>query len=75
MATLTELISKGIHDYGFRQVLLWSPDDLTALYELSDSEVELLKGIVHTELLKLPNPVEPNQREKYIRFLTDLINQ
>ena len=75
MATLKALIAKGIHDYGFRQILLWSPDDLRSLYELSDSEVELLTGVVHTELLKLPNPVEPNQREKYIQFFTDLINQ
>jgi hypothetical protein len=71
---LIELISKGIEDYGFRQVLLWSPDDLTSLYNLSNVEINLLKESIHAELLKLPNPVEPEQREEYIQFFRDLIN-
>ena len=71
---LIELISKGIEDYGFRQVLLWSPDDLSSLYNLSDAEINLLKGSIHAELLKLPNPVEPEQRGKYIQFFTDLVS-
>ena len=71
---LIELISKGIEDYGFRQVLLWSPDDLASLYSLSDVEINLLKGSIHAELLKLPNPVEPEQREECIQFFRDLIN-
>jgi hypothetical protein len=64
-----EILDKAIADFGFRQMVLWSPGDVAARWGLSAKEAEVLKGQVRTELEKLPVPVEPADRPKeHARF-------
>jgi hypothetical protein len=59
MSALVEIAGKAIADYGFRQVVLYSPDDVAARWGLSSEEAGVLRGPVLDELDKLPIPVEP----------------
>ncbi len=59
MDKLVEIAGKAVADYGFRQIVQWSPDDIAAQWQLSPREVEVLKGPVKQELDELPIPVEP----------------
>ena len=57
---LIEIANKAVADYGFRQIVQWSPDDVAVQWQLSAGEVEVLKGQLKTELDQLPIPVEPH---------------
>jgi hypothetical protein len=59
MDKLVEIAGKAVADYGFRQIVQWSPDDIAAQWQLSPREAEVLKGSVKQELDELPIPVEP----------------
>ena len=59
MSALVEIAGKAIADYGFRQVVLYSPDDVVGQWGLSSQEAQVLRGPVVEELDKLPIPVEP----------------
>ncbi len=59
MEALVEIASKAIADYGFRQVVLWSPEDVLAQWGLSESEAQVLRGPMRRELESMPVPVEP----------------
>ena len=59
MSALVEIAGKAIADYGFRQVVLYSPEDVVAQWGLSPEEASVLRGAVVDELDKLPIPVEP----------------
>lgn len=59
MGALNEIANRSIADYGFRQVALWSPDDLAAQWALSPDEARVLQGALHDALEALPVPVEP----------------
>ena len=59
MEALTDIANRAIADYGFRQVVMWSPDDIVAQWELSDQEAEVLRGLVRDALEALPIPVQP----------------
>ncbi|MCE2486307.1 MAG: hypothetical protein J4F42_12390 [Desulfurellaceae bacterium] len=61
MEKLIEISNKAVADYGFRQIVQWSPDDIVAQWQLSDREAELLTGVIKDELDRLPIPVEPPQ--------------
>ena len=56
---MTDIANRAIADYGFRQVVMWSPDDIVAQWELSDQEAEVLRGLVRDALEALPIPVQP----------------
>ena len=60
MDKLIEITNKAVADYGFRQVVQWSPEDIVAQWQLSTREAELLTSIVKDELDRLPIPVEPS---------------
>ena len=62
MQTLVEITNKAIADYGFRQAVLWSPDDVAEQRGLSESEAAALKGPVRDALEELPIPVEPEDQ-------------
>jgi hypothetical protein len=70
-----EISDKAIADFGFRQMVLWSPDDVAARWGLSPAEVAALKGQVRTELEKLPVPVEPADRAREHARFERLISQ
>jgi hypothetical protein len=57
---LIEIANTAVADYGFRQIVQWSPDDVAVQWQLSPGEVEVLKGRLKTELDQLPIPVEPH---------------
>ncbi len=57
---LIEIANKAVADYGFRQIVQWSPDDVAVQWQLSAGEAEVLKGPLKTELDQLPIPVEPH---------------
>ncbi len=59
MQALVEIAGKAIADYGFRQVVLWSPEDVQAQWELSESEARVLQGPMRRALESMPVPVEP----------------
>ena len=59
MEKLIEIANKAVADYGFRQIVQWSPDDIVAQWQLSAREAKLLTGVIKDELDRLPIPVEP----------------
>ncbi len=75
MDKLTEILDKAIADFGFRQMVLWSTDDVAARWGLSAIEAEVLKGRVRDELEKLPVPVEPADRQMEHDRFTRLVAQ
>ncbi len=59
MEKLIEITNKAVADYGFRQIVQWSPEDIVAQWQLSTREAEILSGVIKDELDRLPIPVEP----------------
>ena len=59
MEKLIEITNKAVADYGFRQIVQWSPEDIVAQWQLSAREAEGLTVIIKDELDRLPIPVEP----------------
>ena len=43
MSALVEIAGKAIADYGFRQVVLYSPEDVVAQWGLSSEEASVLR--------------------------------
>ncbi|MBM3924715.1 MAG: hypothetical protein FJ320_01800 [SAR202 cluster bacterium] len=64
MNKLTEIANKAIEDYGFRQTAMWSPEDVSAMWKLNAKESKVMKGVLASELEKLPVPVEPKNYAK-----------
>ncbi len=60
MEKLVEIAHKAIVDYGFRQVVLWSPDDIITQWGPSEREARVLLDTIHGALEALPVPVQPN---------------
>ena len=60
MEKLIEITNKAVADYGFRQIVQWSPEDIVAQWQLSTREAEILTNVVKGELERLPIPVEPS---------------
>ena len=77
MSTLVEIAGKAIADYGFRQVVLYSPDDVVSQWELSSQEAQVLRGPVLDELDKLPIPVEPRdvpaETDRFARLIGEAL--
>jgi|KNS7250_AmetaT_FD_contig_61_727209_length_2477_multi_3_in_0_out_0_3 hypothetical protein len=72
MSTLEDIVNKAIADYGFRQIVQWSPEDVVGQWNLSEKEAALLMGPIKDELDQLPVPVEPSDipgEEKRLREL------
>ena len=72
METLRELIEDAVADYGFRLAVMWGPDDVIAMSSLSEAEASVLRSVVVPELKRLPDPVEPADRESVDRRLVEL---
>lgn len=75
MNKLMEILDKAIADFGFRQMVLWSADDVAARWGLSAAEAAVLKDRVRDELEKLPVPVEPADRQREHDRFAGLISQ
>lgn len=73
MSTLEDIVNKAIADYGFRQIVQWSPEDVVAQWNLSDKEAAVLMGPIKEELDQLPVPVEPSDIPGEQKRLRELI--
>ena len=77
MNALVEIAGKAIADYGFRQVVQHSPDDVVARWGLSSEQARVLLGPVLDELAKLPIPVEPEdvpaETDRFARLIGDAL--
>ena len=60
MSSLREISDRAVADFGFRQAVMWNPDDVAERWNLSDKEREVLNDVLGPELEALPNPVEPD---------------
>ena len=73
MGNLSDVVNKAIADYGFRQVVLHSPEDIVRDWQLSELEAEILQGTLSDVLGALPVPVEPEdipgQQERFALIL------
>ena len=61
---LIQITNKSIADYGFRQAVVWSPEDIIDSWGLDEAEADLLTTRIIPKLKDLPIPVEPADREK-----------
>ena len=60
MDALVDIANRAIADYGFRQMVLWSPDDVVERWDLSPVHAEVLRSSLLQALEALPVPVEPD---------------
>ena len=75
MDKLMEIVNKAIADYGFRQIVQWSPEDIIAQWQLLPREAEILKGPVKAELDRLPIPVEPQNIPEQQKRLAGILSK
>ena len=73
MRPLIEIADKAIEDYGFRQIVLWSPEDIAAEWGLSVEEARALAGPVRQALEAMPIPVEPAEIPEVRRQIAEVI--
>ena len=75
MDKLIEIADRAAADYGFRQIVQWSPDDIVDEWGLSEREAGVLKGPLKEALDELPIPVEPaelpRQQERLAKIIRD----
>ena len=75
MEKLIEITNKAVADYGFRQIVQWSPEDIVAQWQLSTRETDILTGIIKDELDRLPIPVEPSDVPQEQERVAGIIRQ
>ena len=73
MEKLIEIANRAAADYGFRQIVQWSPDDIVSEWGLSERETDVLKGPLKNALDELPVPVEPNELPREQERLAEII--
>lgn len=61
---MIQITNKSIADYGFRQAVVWSPEDIIDSWGLDEAEADLLTTRIIPKLKDLPVPVEPADHEK-----------
>jgi len=70
---LIEIANRAAADYGFRQIVQWSPDDIVNEWGLSEREADVLKGPLKNALDELPVPVEPKELPREQERLAEII--
>ncbi len=75
MEKLIEITNKAVADYGFRQIVQWSPEDIVAQWQLSTRETDILTGVIKDELDRLPIPVEPSDVPQEQERVAGIIRQ
>ena len=79
MHALVEIAGKAIADYGFRQVVLYSIDDVVDQWGLSSREAGVLRGAVLEALEALPIPVEPQdvaaETDRFTTLIGDALSE
>ena len=69
---LREIIEKAVADYGFRLAVMWGVDDVVDASNLTADEARALRDVVAPELRLLTDPVEPGDRLRIQKRITDL---
>ena len=59
MERLIEITNRAVADYGFRQAVLYGPDDVARRSGLTEQEQAVLHATVLSLLGELPVPVQP----------------
>ena len=59
MEKLIDIANRAVADYGFRQAVLYSPEDIGRRTGFSQEEQAVLEGTVLELLAALPIPLEP----------------
>jgi hypothetical protein len=59
MEELMEIANQAVADYGFRQAVMYGPDNVGRRAGLSEEQQALLEGTVVEFLANLPIPVQP----------------
>jgi len=75
MDKLIEIVNKAIADYGFRQIVQWSPEDVISQWRLSSQEADVLKGPIKVELDRMPIPVEPKDIDSEKNRLAEILKE
>ncbi len=75
MEKLIEITNKAVADYGFRQIVQWSPEDIVAQWQLSTRETDILTRVIKDELDRLPIPVEPSDVPQEQERVAGIIRQ
>ena len=73
MEKLIDIANRAAADYGFRQIVQWSPDDIVSEWGLSEREADVLKGPLKDALDELPVPVEPKELPREQERLAEII--
>ncbi|PZC40685.1 MAG: hypothetical protein DK305_000517 [Chloroflexi bacterium] len=75
---ITEIISRAVKDYGFRQVVLYNIEGINEYIETTEQiPSELIKIIekkINPALSELPVPVEPKDQKAIINDILFLLN-
>ena len=69
---LREIIDKAVADYGYRLAVMWGPEDVIAMSDLTPEEGDVLLSAIVPELKGLPDPVEPADRPSVQRRLAEM---
>ena len=75
MEKVIEISDRAVADYGFRQAVLYSADDVGQRWGLSEQERSVLESVVVEALSALPIPVQPAEIPGEQVRLADLIRQ
>ena len=59
MEKLIEITNRAVADYGFRQAVLYGPEDVARRSGFTGQEQEILNNTVLALLAQLPVPVQP----------------
>ena len=75
MDKLIEIVNKAIADYGFRQIVQWSPEDVISQWRLSSQEADVLMGPIKGELDHMAIPVEPKDIHSEENRLAEILKE
>ncbi len=72
--TLNEIIHRAVADYGFRLAVMWGTEDVATGFGLDAHQAGVLTEVIVPELMKLPNPVEPDDQPAVAQRLSELLS-
>lgn len=72
--SLEEIIHRAVADYGFRLAVMWGVEDVATGFGLDAHQTGMLTGVIVPELMKLPNPVEPDDQAAVAQRLSELLS-
>jgi hypothetical protein len=75
---ITEIISRAVKDYGFRQVVLYNIEGINEYIETTEQIplelIQIIEKKINPALSELPVPVEPKDQKAIINDILFLLN-